>query len=180
MDYTTCKYRLYPTDEQQRQFAHIFGCCRFIKNLILEQNEFTHELGFGFTNATKLSREIKELRDDGEIAPWLKNAPAQVLQQAMRDRLEGFSRFFKGQAAYPRYVKRTGQQGFRIPQNVKTKRVSARWGEILVPKCGSVRFRWDHSPKGLIKAATASKTLMVATTCVCAAKSERALPNKEN
>ena len=94
MDYTTCKYRLYPTKEQDRICTHIFGCCRFIKNLILEQNEFTHELGFGFTNATKLSREIKELRDDSEIAPWLKNAPAQVLQQAMRDRLEGFNTFF--------------------------------------------------------------------------------------
>jgi putative transposase len=120
MDYTTCKYRLYPTDEQQRQFAHIFGCCRFIKNLILEQNEFTHELGFGFTNATKLSREIKELRDDGEIAPWLKEAPAQVLQQAMRDRLEGFSRFFKGQAAYPRTSSARASKGFVSPKTSKS------------------------------------------------------------
>jgi IS605 OrfB family transposase len=140
----------------------------------LEQNELAHALGFAFTSRNALAAELKELRDDPEIAPWLKEAPSQVLQQAMLDRVEGFKKFFEGETGFPRYARRHGKQGFRIPQHVRVRRVSRRWGEVRVPKLGWVRFRWAKAPVGEIRNATV--TLDVDGhyhLCLCCRRRER-------
>jgi putative transposase len=100
---------------------------------------------------------LKELRNDPEIAPYLKDVPAQILQQGLWDALDAYDRFFKGQNKYPRYHQRSGKQSFRIPQYVQVHRVSKRWGEVRIPKLGWVRFRYHRVTIGKIKAATIIK-----------------------
>jgi hypothetical protein len=58
------------------------------------QNQLTRLLGRPFTSRKKLTAELKELRNDPEIAPYLKDVPGQILQhQAMGERVT-FSSFF--------------------------------------------------------------------------------------
>jgi putative transposase len=46
-------------------------------------------------------------------------------------------------ARRPGFRSRRGPQGFVI-RDTKVRRLSRKWGEVLVPKCGWVRFRWTR------------------------------------
>ena len=50
-------------------------------------------------------------------------------------------------AGRPSYRSKRGAQGFVI-RDTKVRRLSRRWGAVLVPKCGWVRFRWTRALPG--------------------------------
>jgi transposase len=45
---------------------------------------------------------------------------------------------------------RRGNQGFALGDDAAARRVSHRWGEVLIPKCGWVRFRWTRPTPGKV------------------------------
>ena len=47
-------------------------------------------------------------------------------------------------AGKPRYRSKHGAQGFVI-RDTRVWRLTRRWGEVQVPKCGWVRFRWTRA-----------------------------------
>ena len=50
--------------------------------------------------------------------------------------------FDKGNpAGEPEFRSKRGRQGF-VVRDAKARRLSRHWGEVQVPKCGRVRFRW--------------------------------------
>jgi transposase len=69
-----------------------------------------------------------------------------VQQQALRDFDKAMAAFFRPQnpAGKPRYRSKRGRQGFVI-RDTRVRRVTRRWGEVQVPKCGWVRFRWTRA-----------------------------------
>ena len=91
------------------------------------------------------TKDLKELRDDPDLAPWLSDAPSQILQQALRDRDASYQRFFSGKARYPTWAKKSSQVSFRVPQHVEIRRVSRRWAEARIQGMGWVRIRM-HRP----------------------------------
>jgi putative transposase len=68
-----------------------------------------------------------------------------VQQQALRDFDRALAAFFDktNPADRPGYRGSRGTQGFAIC-DTKVRRISRRWGEIHVPKCGWARFRWTR------------------------------------
>jgi hypothetical protein len=64
---------------------HFGGSCRFVKNLGKEQRDLAWKYGRRSLSYTVQSKEIFALRNDPEYGTWLKEVPAQVLQQALVD-----------------------------------------------------------------------------------------------
>ena len=74
--------------------------------------------------------------------PWLAEGSSSVQQQALRDFDQAMAAFFRpgNPAGKPGYRTKRGRRGFVI-RDTRVRRVSRRWGEVQVPKCGWVRFR---------------------------------------
>jgi hypothetical protein len=68
-----------------------------------------------------------------------------VQQQALRDFDRALAAFYHpgNPAGRPGYRSSRGAQGFAI-RDTRARRISRRWGEVYVPKCGWVRFRWTR------------------------------------
>jgi transposase len=143
--YIAIRYRAYPTNEQEQKAAQIDGCCRQIKNLAKEQHDLAYRLTNKSPSYTAQTKDLKELRDDPNLAPWLSDAPSQILQQALRDRDAGYQRFFSGKARYPTWARKSSRVSFRDPQNVKVKRISRKWAEVRIQGMGWIRIRM-HRP----------------------------------
>ncbi len=143
--YIAIRYRAYPTNEQDQKAVQIDGCCRQVKNLAKEQRDLAYRLTKKSPSYTAQTKDLKELRDDPDLAPWLAGAPSQILQQALRDRDTGYQRFFSGKAKYPTWAKKSSRVGFRDPQNVKARRSSRRWGEVKIQGMGWIKIRL-HRP----------------------------------
>jgi len=126
----------------------IAGSCRFVKNLAKEQWDLAHRLGTRSPSYTRQSAELKELRDDPELAPWLAEAPSQILQQAIRDTNTAYQRFFSGQSSYPTWARKGSRASFRDPQYVKFRRLSRRWGEVKIQGVGWIRVRAHRAVVG--------------------------------
>jgi transposase len=143
--YIAIRYRAYPTDEQNQKAAQIDGCCRQIKNLAKEQRDLAYRLTGKSPGYTAQAKNLKELRDDPDFAPWLSDAPSQILQQALRDRDAGYQRFFLGKARYPTWARKSSRVSFRVPQHVEIKRISRKWAEVRIQGMGWIRMRM-HRP----------------------------------
>ena len=146
--YIAIRYRAYPTNEQDQKAIQIDGCCRQVKNLAKEQRDLAYRLTKKSPSYTMQTKDLKELRDNPDLAPWLSNVPSQILQQALRDRDASYQRFFSGKAKYPTWAKKSSQVSFRDPQNVKVRRSSRRWGEVKIQGMGWVRIRMHRSLVG--------------------------------
>jgi putative transposase len=76
---------------------------------------------------------------------WLGAGSSSVQQAALRDFDRAMSAFLdpKNPAKRPGPRTKRGRQGF-VVRDVRVRRVSRNVGEVLVPKCGRVRFRWSR------------------------------------
>ncbi|MHB8263067.1 MAG: RNA-guided endonuclease InsQ/TnpB family protein [Acidimicrobiales bacterium] len=153
---TAIRYRAYPTVEQVELARRIGGSCRLVKNLAKEQRDLAVQ--FHVKNnpgyVTQVAN-LKELRDDPSVAPFLKGTPSQILQQALRDTDQAYRRFFRKEAKYPNWTKRGSGYSFRIPQHVQFRSISDRFGEVRLQGLKWVRVRVHRPVAGSkIKSAT--------------------------
>ena len=142
------KLRAYPDEEVRQRGRQIAGCCRLVKNLAKEQRDTAWGVFKERVSYAEQTKSLRELRDDPEVAPFLKTAPSQVLQQALRDSDDAYRRFMKGESGYPTWTKRSGGYRFRDPQGVKLRRTSKRWGEVKLQGMGWVKVRLHRAPIG--------------------------------
>lgn len=130
-----------------------------MKNLAKEQRDLAYKFGAAHSPSyTRQSADLKELRDDLEIAPWLAEAPSQILQQAIRDTDTAYQRFFSGQSRYPTWTRKGNRASFRDPQDVKFRRLSRRWGEVKIQGVGWIRVK-AHRP--LVGSRITSATVVI-------------------
>jgi putative transposase len=154
------RYRLYPTPTQE---AALLGHCahaRSVWNLAVEQRSWWQP-GHPAPGYTEQCRQLSEAR---AAYPWLAAGSVIVQQQALRDFHAAYATWFASLRHWrsrsattppqerpaapspPSWRKRGHREGFRIvavgPQDVR--RVNRRWGQVLVPKLGWVRFRWSR------------------------------------
>ncbi|HVS29041.1 MAG TPA: transposase [Solirubrobacteraceae bacterium] len=157
-EYSHFRYRLYPTVEQARALGRWCGCARAIYNAGLQQRQIAYRdcgvsLGYG--------KQGVGLGDLKRAVPWLAEPHSDVLQQALRDLDRAYRNFFAGRARFPRYHKRSRRDSFRIQNRerdgIRVRRLNRRWGELVIPKLGRVRFRWSRKPIGNIKHLTVSR-----------------------
>jgi putative transposase len=144
------KYELMPTGEQQRDMRRFAGSCRFVFNKALAMQTANHEAGNKFVSYVDMANLLPAWKKE---FPWLKEAPSQALQHALKNLNRAFVNFFEKRADYPRFKKRGYGDSFRFPQGFKLDQANDR---IFLPKLGWIRYRNSRQVLGTVKNVTVS------------------------
>ena len=158
------KFRFYPTAAQQAALRRWFGAARWVWNHCLEYRSKAYRRRGERVTGTDYSRLLTRIKDTPGHA-WLREVPATVLTQKLRDQDQAFSNFFAGRARYPRFRSRR-----RHAQSVRLQIDQRRVGNYVylnqkapeqcwlkVPGLGRVKLRWSRVPGGLPKMVTVSR-----------------------
>jgi transposase len=154
------RYRLYPTPAQEDVLLGHCAHARYVWNLAVEQRSWWQP-GRPAPGFVEQCRQLSEAR---AANPWLAAGSVIVQQQALRDFRAAYASWFASVREWrkchantppeqrtaapspPSWRKRGRREGFRIvavgPQDVR--HLNRRWGVVLVPKLGWVRFRWSR------------------------------------
>ncbi|MEV0366986.1 RNA-guided endonuclease InsQ/TnpB family protein [Nocardia fusca] len=100
------KYRFYPTVEQAEQLARTFGCVRYVYNRGLAERSraWTQEQRrISYAESDKLLTQWK--RDPA--TEWLTEPSKGPLQAALRNLQGAFDKFWRKQAGYPQFKKKS-------------------------------------------------------------------------
>ena len=142
--YTTLKVRLYPTPEQAELFEKTFGCCRYIWNRMLsDQQRFYLETGAHFIpTPAKYKAE----------APFLKEVDNQALIQEHNKLSQAFRVFFKNPETfgYPRFKrKKDDRDSFTACNHVfeSGPTIYITKGGIRMTKAGTVKAVFPRRPR---------------------------------
>ena len=144
------RFRLYPTPAQQTGLVEHCTQARFVWNLALEQQLFAerhrpyrHGRRRSWPNYSQQSAELTEARREND---WLASGSFTVQQQALRDFEQAMRYWWGGTHQHPTWRRKGSKEGFRVvamkPHHLR--RLNRRWGEVLVPKVGRIRFRWTR------------------------------------
>ena len=136
--------RLYPSVTQERVLVRHCDDARFVWNLAVEQQSWWWP---GRRHAPGFAEQCRQLTEARAEFGWLRNGSRSIQVQALRDFARAVAAFFDkdGPARKPGYRSaKRGHQGFAI-RDTKVRRLNRRWGEVFVPKCGYVRFRWTRA-----------------------------------
>ena len=107
------KFKFYPNPKQRQILAKTFGCTRFVYNTLLNYRSTSYKNGtsINFCQASKYLTQIKK-----EFT-FLKEVSSVPLQQAGRNLQSAYSRFFKKQARYPKFKKKSNRQSATFTKN---------------------------------------------------------------
>lgn len=144
IQYTTLKVRLYPNEAQAELFEKTFGCCRYIWNRMLaDQQRFYLETDKHFIpTPAKYKKE----------APFLKEVDNQALIQEHNKLSQAFRVFFKSPKHFgcPNYKKKkTDRDSFTACNHVfeSGPTIYATQDGIRMTKAGIVRARFSRCPQ---------------------------------
>lgn len=141
-------YRIYPTSQQERLLAQLFGCCRVVFNDAVALCQQTYkEAGKKPSNAELQKRLLTEAKQTEE-REWLSTVSSIPLQQSLNDFNQAYQNFFnscKGKrkgtkVKPPRFKSRKSRQtarftrsGFKVGQH-----------KIKLAKIGKVKINWSR------------------------------------
>ena len=145
------KFRLAPDLSQGGQLWRTAGSCRFVRNWALNERRESYAASDGRVRINYFD-QAKQLPFMKDMLPWLKEAPAQVLQQALVDLDRAYVNFFNG-AGYPKRKYRDDKQSFRYPQG---EQLGVQGNHVYLPKIGWVKFHRSRNPPAVIRSATVS------------------------
>jgi len=133
--------RLYLDTGQRLVLAAHCAHARFVWNLAVEQQSWWRPGRGSAPDRKERQRQLAEAR----AGTWLAEGSSSVQQCALRDFDHAMAAFLdpKNPAGRPSFRSKRGPQGFVI-RDTKVRRLNRRWGEVLVPKLGYVRFRWTR------------------------------------
>jgi transposase len=143
------RYRLEPTPAQEAVLLQHCSDARYVWNLAVEQHGWWHP---GRRSAPGYLEQCRQLTAARAENRWLAEGSQMVQQQALRDFDQATRNFFNGTHRKPSWRKARRNEGFRIvalkPEHVR--RVNRRHAQVLVPKCGWIRFRLSRPvPEGV-------------------------------
>ncbi len=152
---TTYRYRLNPTAKQEKMLFQFAGARRFVWNWALNRKQVHYQETGKTLTYNALAAELTILKHQPDTA-WLRQMPAQSLQQSLRDLESAFQHFFRRarsgekKKGFPKFKsKKRDTPRFRMPQDV---RVGALW--VSVPKIGDIRAIIHRPISGVTKSAT--------------------------
>ncbi len=147
--------RLYPGQGAAPVLVRHCADARYVWNLGLEQRSFWRR-GMPSISVYDQKRSLTEARR----GTWLGEGSSVVQQQALFDLDRAFKNWWKnpGHFSRPTWRKAGVHEGFAI-RDLSVRRLNRRWGEVLVPKCGWVRFRVTRQWADITAATSARVTL---------------------
>lgn len=142
-----CKFTLAPDAKQDRTMMEFAGACRLAYNLAMawhrQHNAADKPIEFSYST---LERVLPAWREDRELS-WLKMAPSQSIQQALRDADRQHWRFIHDgmNAEFPLFRRKGEYDRFRYMQGVKVDQLNHL---IFLPKIGWLRYRYRTEALG--------------------------------
>ena len=150
------KFELMPDGEQQRAMRRFAGSCRFVYNKALAMQKENHEAGNQFIGYVPMAANLPIWkRESGQ--EWLKEAPSQALQHALKDLDKAYKNFFAQRAEFPRFKRKGSGDSFRYPEPKQIKFDQAN-SRILLPKLGWLRYRNSRDVLGAVRNVTVSQS----------------------
>lgn len=141
------KFELRPSKAQARMLREFAGACRYVYNRALSLNQERYRTGERKLTYVESAKLLTSWRADAET-PWLAEAPAQVLQQSLRDLESAYTNFFAKRAGAPRFKKKGQHDHFRVAQKFKLEEGNSR---VRLPKVGWIRYRKSRQVLGQVK-----------------------------
>lgn len=149
------KYELNPTNTQKEQIKQTCGCCRLVYNTMLDRKISAYKESGITLSEFELINQLPELKRE---LTFLKDAPSQALQQAIKNLNAAYANFFrKGGSGFPKFKKKGQRDSYRIP--VACTVDYDDW-TIRTAKIGKIKFYKGHNKPicGKIKSYTISHT----------------------
>ncbi|ASJ76343.1 hypothetical protein IMCC3135_31475 [Granulosicoccus antarcticus IMCC3135] len=149
------KFELRPNGEQTRQLWQFAGCSRFVYNKALALQQENHKAELKYISYVQMCKSLTTWRKD-QATLWLQLAPAQTLQQSLKDLDRAYQNFFSKRAAFPSYKKKGRGNSFRFPEPKQFKLDQAN-NRIFLPKLGWMRYRNSRNVIGTLRNITVSE-----------------------
>lgn len=138
----TFKVEINPTDDQKIKIHKTIGVCRFIYNFYIAENKRVYEKDKVFLSAFSFSKWLNnDFIPNHQDYLWIKEVSSKSVKKSIRDAEVAFKRFFKKQAGFPRFKKKS-------KSNVKMYFVKNNKGDCLcerhrvkIPTLGWVRLK---------------------------------------
>jgi putative transposase len=137
------QYRIYPTDQQRKELAKVFGCCRVVYNDALRACQSGKVL-----SSAKLEKQfITEAKRTGERS-WLGEVSYIPLQQSIQDLGTAYRNYFdslKGKRKGPKikrpcFKKKSSQQSARYRRGG----FSIKAANVYLAKVGEIKTKWSR------------------------------------
>lgn len=150
------KFELMPNGEQQRSMRRFAGSCRFVYNKALVMQKENHAAGEKFIGYVRMVAKLPLWKREIGTA-WLREAPSQALQHAVKDLERAYKNFFEKRAAFPRFKRKGSSDSFRYPdpKQIKLDQANSR---IFLPKLGWMRYRNSRDVLGAVRNVTVSQS----------------------
>jgi putative transposase len=148
------KYRLKINDAQKQKMSSFAGSCRFVWNKALSIQRERLDNKQPLLSYNELAAALVQWKSE-EATTFLRDAPSQSLQQALRQLDRAFREAFdkKNQKQFPRFKKKGMRDSFCYPQDFQPDESNSR---IYLPKISYVGYRKSREIEGIPKNVTVS------------------------
>jgi|SRR5271156_585316 len=146
------KFELMPSGEQQRMIRRFAGSARYVYNHALALQQEMYAVSGKSHTRFQLDKLLTQWKAE---TPWLADAPAHSLQQAIIDLDRAYTNFFKKRTKFPRFHKKGQRDSYREsdPKCITLDQANNR---IRLPKIGWVRYRNSREVLGAVRNVTVS------------------------
>ena len=160
------KIRIYPNKEQEQKINKTLGCYRFVYNHMLALKQEAYNENKKVLRLKELSKYLLgTLRKDEQYA-WLKEENSAVMQQAIRQMLSAYDKFFKQHKGFPKFKSKKDKQSALFPINAisrcntfETRHISLTQSlKNIKFRCSDLYLRRLQKYSKNIKSATLSKS----------------------
>ena len=146
------KFELRPNGEQARMMRRFAGSARYVYNRALALQQEMYVISGKSHTRFQLDKLLTTWKKE---TPWLADAPAHSLQQAVADLDRAYQNFFKKRAKFPTFHKK-GQRGAFRESDPKCIALDQGNSRIRLPKIGWVRYRNSREVLGAVRNVTVS------------------------
>jgi putative transposase len=148
------KYRLRPKAGQAALLRRYAGCCRYVWNAALAEQQARYARGEKFVGFAGMCKWLTAWKQDPERS-FLKEPPVHALQSTLKDLDEAFRRFFRKEGGYPKFKRYGDRMSFSEP-DVKLFAVDEANNRVRLPKLGWMRYRKSRELAGSARNLTVS------------------------
>ncbi|MFI7632614.1 RNA-guided endonuclease InsQ/TnpB family protein [Nonomuraea sp. NPDC049400] len=128
----------------------VAGICRSVWNTALEQRREYRRRG-AYIGYAQQCAQLAEAKQD---FPWLAEAPAQVLQQILKDLDQACRRHGTWKIHWKSRARWKPSFRFPTPTHTPVEKLGRKWGRVFLPKFGWAKFRLSRPLGGRVKSVT--------------------------
>ena len=160
------KVRLYPNKEQEQKINKTLGCYRFVYNHMLALKQEAYNRDKSNLGLCELSKYLFWTLLKDEQYAFLKEENTSVMQQAMRQMLSAYDKFFKQHNGFPKFKSKKDKQSALFLSLAISRRNTFETRHISLTKplknikfrCSDLYLRRLQKYSKNIKSATLSKS----------------------